>query len=291
MYTKEQLVGRKFTAHGVEYTIVKVEEGKVYLWWEGSQLAGRNHDSGNCTLEQVNTYFENGAWKLLPEKSKMKQRYVLGGPIFEPPKFCNSGINVNQVEEIIEVGDTVEFKDTGKLFLVRRIIDSNTFKASTINNNVAELYEVECLVSDNRLVSKAKKQEIVGYELLKDLPGIPAGSKTIKKGKAYYYFGDDLQYRTKDLQDTTWFKPIYKVKEVVVKISENREVKLTDKRVILPGVGGISLEDLDELVRHFNIPNKEGRFSVTITRFRIGCQEFTKRDIELVYQATQKLNN
>ncbi len=147
------------------------------------------------------------------------------------------------------------------------------------------------------LVSKAMKQEVIGYELLKDLPGIPKGTKStpfLGLGRGGVTFSAIGYFNVTDLQlqDTTWFKPIYKAKDVVVKISGRREVKITADKVDFDGVEFCTFNQINNIyaaVSNRHIATGIKSYPFQITAFKIGCQEFTKEDIEAVYKAIKSL--
>lgn len=203
---------------------------------------------------------------------------------------------LNNMKEVIEVGDVVEYKDSNMFgvhkYEVTRITDSYfTFKEG--GTGTKENY---------KLHRKANKQEIIGYELLKDLPGIPAGTKStpfMGKGRGGVVFVGTTSFDASDelLQDTTWFKPIYKTKEVIVSISGGREVKITTDTTTIRVNGiknNIFNKDIMKLHTMLNLKSvlettSDNKWPIVITAFKIGCQEFTKEDIELVYQEITKL--
>lgn len=193
---------------------------------------------------------------------------------------------MNTFNEIIEVGDTIGSLKylEGTKGVVVKIEDGKYF----IGKKAHEHYTF----AKARLISKSVKQDIVGYELLKDLPGIPAGTKsTLRQGGCYFTHSIEgsINFKEQQLQDTTWFKPIYKAKEVVVKISGGREVTVADNNIKMIG-GSFDLFHFNS-VRDFIINGNMivNGFSIKHHSVTVGCQEFTKQDIELVYQAIQNI--
>jgi hypothetical protein len=151
------------------------------------------------------------------------------------------------------------------------------------------------------LVSKKAKQEIIGYELLKDLPVISAGAKgVIKNGKVEFAKGAytfDYTFTQGHCDtNTEWFKPIYKAKEVVVKISKNREVKLdkaADKVSFGDGVEYCSFSQFNDIYLKITKTDRAHTYrmpyAIEILNFKLGCQEFTREDVNLIQKAIQGL--
>ena len=193
---------------------------------------------------------------------------------------------VENMNQEIEVGDKVKYNDgdvfSGKGYRVVKSISGN------------DIYYQEGgfdKLKDLKVFEKANKQEIVGYELLKDLPGIQGN-------KVFQAFSDTLniqgpfgEYKfTKELlEDNTWFKPIYKAKEIVVKISKGREVTIKDNKVILKH-NQLSFHDITVLNNLLNPPVVvASEFKVSVSGLNVGCQSFDAEDIKKVYQAIQNL--
>ena len=70
----------------------------------------------------------------------------------------------------------------------------------------------------------------------------------------------------------------------------NREVKLENKTAYLVEVDSISFAQVELLHSSLNIKSKVGKFDVSMisATIKVGCQEFTKEDIELVSKAIQQ---
>jgi hypothetical protein len=152
--------------------------------------------------------------------------------------------------------------------------------------------------SNYTLVSKAKKGEITGYKLLKDLPGIKAGkvSDVLRKDEAAFYFpgmgSGSILIKADKLLDTEWFEPMYKPTETILKISENREVLIEKDKATIKGVDSMSLLEVKYLYDVLNPVNKLGKHTMTITqdsKVKVGCQTFTKQDINTVYNSLSKM--
>lgn len=215
----------------------------------------------------------------------------------------------NQMEEAIEVGDIVEILkiQSSRLNLkteyVVHKVDKNTIYIRHPNNDTWANIDWRFDIKNIKLISKANKQEIIGYELLKDLPGIPAGTKyTEENNEKGWFNANGLFYYQRlplsQVQDTTWFKPIYEPKEVVVKISKGREVKVYSTHIEIQVEGrenSIFKKDIEKLYKLLTAGNKlettgDSVWDITIEVFKVGCQEFTKEDIEVVYQAVKSFN-
>jgi hypothetical protein len=160
---------------------------------------------------------------------------------------------------------------------------------------------------NRKLIKKAEVKELIAYELVKDLPGIKAGQKSVaihKDGATFHYDtlgAGGIIIPTRELQDITWFKPLYKSTEVVVEISEGRKVTIENKLVKF-GSGsslallgeGMSFDEfkgfrtyIGELNRN-TISTARKRYPLVILTFKIGCQEFNKEDITIIDRAITK---
>ncbi len=191
---------------------------------------------------------------------------------------------VENMNQEIEVGDIINggFGDLEVLSVNKEQADIKVDYKRLDNNNKDWGY-----FTSKDIKSKANKQEIVGYELLKDLPGIPAGTKKMLAG----YDSIDFNQFTfnEELKDTTWFKPIYKAKEVVVKISKGREARINRSQVELVGFGLVSPQEFKDFYEKDLAMTMLGKWTISYNNVQVGCQEFTKEDIQLVYQAIQNL--
>jgi len=214
-------------------------------------------------------------------------------------------LNSNQMKEVIEVGDVVEvIRNTGNL----ADFTGKKGKVTRVPDNISVNYVVEVAPSDTRcfskdelkLVSKGSKQEIIGYELLKDLPGIPAGKKSRKSAAGGEVFGEkdsNVFFPTStQLQDTTWFKPIYKAKDITLKFSKYNATLSKEYGLVFTDNERLSFTEVQKLVKV--LANREGKtvagsYDVVIKQelksVSVGCKLFTPKDIELVTKAVQEL--
>lgn len=187
------------------------------------------------------------------------------------------------MKQLINVGDILHHGMLNKDYTVDGVNDKGQVRLAEYNGwNEPEWIENYMIVK-----TKAVKQEISGYELLKNLPGISAGTKSNEyNGRKAFFTNYTAQYP--DLNDTTWFKPIYKAKETIVRIS-NGNVIITDNKVTL-GSNTVTFYDITKVNNLLNPPVKIDVFKVNIEAVSIGCQTFLKHDIELVYKAIQNYN-
>ena len=183
----------------------------------------------------------------------------------------------------IQVGDTIgsiKYLE-GTKGVVVKIEDGKYF----IGKKAHEHYTF----AQARLISRGTVNNITGYKLLKDLPGLSKGTKSNEyNGRKAFFTNHTFEYP--DLNDTTWFEPIYKAKEVVVKISNDRCVVITDNKVTLSN-NVLSFHDITKVNNLLNPPViVASEFKVDIQVISIGCQSFVKEDIRAVYQAIQNFN-
>ena len=328
MLTKEQLIGKKFkTVHDTTvYTIKDGERGYMCVTWDEDAM------NDVYTVNIINDYLHLGTWKLVEDDitttNKMEEVIELGDTItslrfpdgisgvvnriendkyyignrdnehytFEQAKLISKGMG----QAVIEVGDIVKIVQSYKCGTNAKVLGIEGNKYNLEHDNIIEStgnFETTngFNLADIKLVSKGSKQEVVGYELLKDLPGIPTGTKSnYRTGNGVSFTGTNAQctYTHSQLSDTTWFKPIYKAKEVIVKISKERDVIVSADRVQLSNDKEfvtkqqlLAIKECVELKRTFKtgiIP-----YPLEILVIKIGCQEFTREDIALVYKAVQ----
>ena len=196
---------------------------------------------------------------------------------------------VEDINQEIEVGDIIQGNISGRIERVTKITSNFYYYGSTDDNRIGKDLAT--------LISKANKQEVIVYELLKDLPGIPAGTKNNGRAKEGNYnfssAGNTLIFTSKDVQDTTWFKPIYKAKEVVVKISGDREVAIKDNKIMLDSKEGVSLDQFKNIRSFFTEKRTTNtwamNYPLVVTQIKIGCQLVNGEDVELIHQAIQNL--
>jgi hypothetical protein len=213
---------------------------------------------------------------------------------------------VNNMSKEIEVGDVVKIAKTSQF---NRGFDNNptdTEGTVTSTTNMGTLnYRVKWPAGDNTyaehdLVLVRKKgskstEEVIAYELIKPLPGIPVGTKSetiTTRGNKIHKFsvGDNSNaFNETQIADVTFFKPIYKPKEVVITVSGNRKVTILNGVADIKGIGTLKKEHVEELYKSLQQSTKVGGFKVTVkdATYSVGCQDFTKQDIESVYKAIQ----
>lgn len=203
---------------------------------------------------------------------------------------------VNDISNVIEVGDTITGSIKGRVYTVDKI-DNVVYWCSFTNEYQEKITEYTVDKGKATLLAKASKGEVIGYELLKDLPGIPAGSKSAKMSKdtAMFYYptsgAGNVEIKLSVVQaDTTWFKPIYKPTEVKVSISKGRTVVIKDNEAHIKDVGALSKEAVGTLYGSLKQTSNVGGHKVSVkdATYQVGCQEFTKADIELVYKELSK---
>lgn len=205
----------------------------------------------------------------------------------------------NQTRRVIEVGDIVE------------VLESN---GSDLNPGekvqVTRVGKTEIVVTGDwyfardsgqlKLVSKANKQEIIGYELLKDLPFMKSGT-IFQSGNKKVYAADDTQgnrlnYKVEALQDTAWFKPIYKAKEVELKFSKYAAMLSKEHGLVFTDNERISFTALVGLLKtlqvngfHTSVNTYEVKYKMEVTEVEVGCKKFDKKDVEIVCAAIKDL--
>ena len=210
-------------------------------------------------------------------------------------------LTAQTMEEVIEVGDTISsIKYLGGIQgVVTRIANDKYY----IGTREDQYYTFD----QAKLVSKAmKKEEIIGYELLKDLPGIPAGTKSspyMGKSRESVVF----EYKTKlyhsteeELDDRNWFKPLYKPSQIQLAISDNKHgqrtatITSTEVRLDYGDAGNRTSTTVKhvELVQIYDVllmKMSSNSYSITFNSVQVGCQEFSRQDIEQMYKAVQEL--
>lgn len=181
-----------------------------------------------------------------------------------------------------------------------RVIDENTW--DIVNTKIESKAYIH-------IKPKMNKGKLIGYKLLKDTPEYDKGEIFVKSTK--FREDGDYEYQPKSSLDTEdegmyyygkskvenrldWFEPVYASAEVTVKISKSREVKLVDKKVLFEGDlkgEGASFAEVEGIYKMLNtstlVSTKVKVYPFEILTFKIGCQEFSKKDIELVYKAIQ----
>lgn len=227
---------------------------------------------------------------------------VIGNPdsvatIVKWPAGTNS-YEFKDLEQVIEVGDTVEIiDDSGYNRTVARIASrgvvtriSDTLIHAEFTNDGIKTSQVGSK-SQLKLVSKAN-MEVLHYELVTALPSIPVGTKSEKiiaiSGTTMYKFavGDTHNaFSEKQITDTTFFKPVYKPKEVVVDISNSRKVVIKDNLAEIKGVGKLTKTQVQELEKLATLDIVIGGNQVNVNEFQVGCQAFTVKDIKTVFKA------
>lgn len=205
----------------------------------------------------------------------------------------NQAITIQQIldaqKPVFEVGDIVKNKGTDTEYVVDAVQGENI--------NMVGFPGIWVPGSAHYLIRKAKQQqEIIGYELLKDLPGIPAGSKSVEGLSVFgYTFKSNngahvAHFDGLQVKETTWFKPLYKPVNTVLKISGGRKVTVESKKVVLEDGAEFcstqQLGDIYEAVKTRLLPTGKKSYDLEILTFKLGCHVFTKEDIVAVYQAT-----
>jgi hypothetical protein len=156
-----------------------------------------------------------------------------------------------------------------------------------------------------KLVSKGKKKEIVGYETVVDLPGIPKGSKSEQKlaaisGGYTYKFakaqGANTFHET-EVVDTKFFKPIYKSDAIEIKFSKYTATLSKEHGLVFTDGEKLPLKEVEKILRMAAKPTvslgKVDKFDIvidfTVTTVKVGCKSFTPEDVALVQGALKKL--
>lgn len=150
--------------------------------------------------------------------------------------------------------------------------------------------------SSFELVSQPSRK-VIGYKLLKDLPGIPAGTTTqvgtISQDGSALLLADKYSSRyTKELfEDTTWFEPIYEEEKVVVELSNGKatiEGNTVTVRVNHQPPLTLDFPRLKDFHHQLTSIDSLGGYAITIPSFLVGCQTFTMEDLEKVLKAIPK---
>lgn len=218
-------------------------------------------------------------------------------------------LNSNNMSEEIEVGDIVVLKSyptEGKYEVVG--FKNKDYAYVTIvgkPHNGIDWNPTNGLL----LVSKGKKKEVVGYETVVDLPGIPKGTKSTKItqsgsfGTHDYKFEDDnsktvVLYTTKQLQDTKFFKPIYKQDAIELVFSKHKATLSKEAGLVFSDRESLDYKSLGKLLIKLDstVTNvgKFGKFEVLldveVKSIQVGCKTFTTKDLKLVTDAFKKLD-
>lgn len=175
----------------------------------------------------------------------------------------------------------------------------NLYQSMNTSGNV-EIYEWsfdalnEGIDSGKYSIKQPVKQEIIGYELLKDLPDIPAGLKSIKKSASGWSFENlayQIYFTEKQIKDTTWFKPIYKKKEIELVISSNRKIVVSFDLIHIVGHDTLTYKQFDDIFAYmFPTTKFKSKYIMSAELINVGCQTYTKKDIQDVKNAIQSLD-
>lgn len=125
-------------------------------------------------------------------------------------------------------------------------------------------------------------KEIIGYKLIKRIPGIPAGTTF----DLFNEYGDnewsskgiDLYWDEKDVQDTEFFEPIYNPEETVIQMNDRFSVIVKNKQAYHRKDNITSF--VKELVEHYNRYTWQNIFS-----------EYTAEVEDVIFRKTGCQNN
>lgn len=299
-------VGSTFHDKNNSHTFKVLKSGR-----EG-YLAYQNLESNACyllPLEQINDYFLSGWWIL---DKIVSEDYKLVDPKSIKYNFKDKKIKINNPDEVKWLVEAYNENTIKPKVNITAILDGNylffysiTITYSNDEDTFNNSYFTEITIQDI-LNAQPMKAEIVGYELLKDLPGIPAYTKSspyVGKGRGGVLF----EYNSKiysasdnELADTSWFKPIYKVADQLLKLSNNREAKVTKQGIGIYNtlsksnipIGTMDTKTLIKIFTDFGMINKkvyEGMEVYPLT-LKVGCQDFNEKDMEDIFNAVQELS-
>jgi hypothetical protein len=205
---------------------------------------------------------------------------------------------------VFEKGDSVTYKDPNDGTRVKGV------DHVTGSGDDAHVYYVGGgfdYAKELKIVTKAKSttKEVVGYESVVDLPGIPKGSKT----STYYSNGNgsfknpngkttDITYGPEQFADTKFFKPIYKSDEIVLKMGKHTATLSKDKGLVFSDGESLPFADAVRLVGTLKSNNVKvgtfGNYGVTVDveykNIKVGCKSFTPTHVSMVEEAIKTLN-
>ncbi len=215
---------------------------------------------------------------------------------------------LNNMKEVIEVGDIVEilsgaYRAKSKGIVITppteirkdRIAINHLDSNGSLTSDSYTHYSIKSL----KLVSKGKKKEIIGYETVIDLPGIPKGSKSKPAGafNNAHSFGIHT-YKEVELQDTKFFKPIYKQDAIEVKFSKYTATLSKESGLVFSDGEKLSYDQVKQLLGglsgEVNLP-KAGQykvaFSYEVKAVVVGCKSFNTKDVQVIKDAIKSLES
>lgn len=210
---------------------------------------------------------------------------------------------LNNMKEVIEVGDVVTYIEQAKYGYDTKVVERLGSSAGQ-----PAIYYVGGgfdYTKDLKLVSKAKKKEIIGYETVVDLPGIPKRSKfnypTFKANQdgKYYLEGNvtSKYYELAELSDTKFFKPIYKQDTLEIKFSKYTATLSKEHGLVFTDGEKMPFTVLLQLVKDAQVSFKLGKYAgfevtgeVELKSIKVGCKSFTAADVKLVSDSIKKLD-
>lgn len=211
---------------------------------------------------------------------------------------------LNNMQEVIEVGDIVLIVDSYKKGTQVEVINiqaNGTIDVKHINDpklgfsndyETTTGYKLKML----KLVSKGKKKEIIGYETVVDLPGISKGTKLNKEDDDNWTYGEaavGVSYSSEVIQDTKFFKPIYKQDAIVVKFSKYIATLSKEYGLVFSDGEKLTLAQAKALVKvlhHEGVEMAGFKVSVRYDVINVGCKVFNDADLHLLSDAIKKLD-
>ena len=255
---------------------------------------------------------EKYASKELVVKKVTSTGYFAGSAVEEDThKWIETNyILKDNMEKIIEVGDVVEILDTqssglqkGHHYAVSGIDVNGVIRIKSLKpgENFSWSFDPPAV----KLVLKANKKEIIGYETVVDLPGIPKGSKSNSYNKPFYgfthtlvgYLTPNTTFHEEAVQDTKFFKPIYKQDAIEVKFSKYTATLSKENGLVFSDGEKITYTNLNTLIKELAKTKKslgkyeghETYFDYTVTSVKVGCKIFTPDDVTNVSLAIKIL--
>ena len=205
---------------------------------------------------------------------------------------------LNNMKEVIEVGDIVTLSTPiyGDKYEVLTIDGDNIKVKNIVDGSISS-----GLLRTNKLVSKGKKKEIIGYETVVDLPGIPKGSKTVNYNKPFYgfkhnisnYLTPNVTFHEDAIQDTKFFKPIYKQDALELKFSKYTATLSKENGLVFSDGDKLVYKDLQNLLKSLNITFTVAGYKTTvagISNLQVGCKSFNEEDIKIISGAIKQLD-
>lgn len=309
---------------GTLYTISKIDNGNCTITW--TETYGKRDTT--FTTDYISRKFDEGVWVLVSSPGVTTTNVTIN--TVDPNKvvfdFTNTKIKVANAAESSWVQQAAfangfrwignqsvaaRHTDSQCLYFALKTITQTTKEGTGSINHFRDSVKTEITIADivGTKVAPAivapevpAGHEIVGYVLLKELPGIPAGIQTTEKNNVGFRFACGEvgnTFTTAQLADRNWFKPITKAKITTVDISAEagksvkRRAFVTNEYIDLAGER-LSHEGMKEIhdtmmaySKSLSRANKTKVFPVVIESISVGCQTLTRNDVKLLWNAVQ----